>query len=372
MTYARSTRVGPPSSLRSYHMPTTQRFDLVGRPPEAWWPHLAAAAALLRNGGLVAFPTETVYGLGASALSAQAVAGIFAAKGRPADNPLIVHVANVADAQALAAEWPPLAERAAAEFWPGPLTLVVRRAAQIPNIVVAGGSTVAVRVPAHPIAATLLHTAGIPIAAPSANRSTRLSPTTAVHVLDQLAGRIDAVVDGGPTTGGIESTVLDVTTTPARILRPGLLDALTLEAALKTTIVEAPSAAVSTGTETEMARSPGQRHRHYAPRAEVKLLAPGASQPFVALQAANLRVGWLQWDVTAHTVETAGERLVTIIMPPSPVEYARRLYAALHELDAAGCDVIVVDRPPDSTAWRAIHDRLQRAAAPPEMGRLDD
>ncbi len=191
---------------------------------------IARAAAVLRGGGLVAFPTETVYGLGALALDAAAVGRIFAAKGRPANNPVIVHIAETEQVSRIAAEWPEVAERLARRFWPGPLTLIVPRNANVPDVTTAGGPTVAVRVPAHPVALALLRAVGAPVAAPSANRSSELSPTLAEHVLRGLDGRIDLVLDGGPTTGGIESTVLDVSTSPPRLLRPGLIGPAELEA----------------------------------------------------------------------------------------------------------------------------------------------
>ncbi|MCS6777324.1 MAG: L-threonylcarbamoyladenylate synthase, partial [Chloroherpetonaceae bacterium] len=186
---------------------------------------IAQGADCLRAGGLVAFPTETVYGLGASALDAAAVARIYAAKGRPAHNPVIVHVADVVQARSLVTEWPEQADLLAARFWPGPLTLVLPRNAQVPDIVAAGGPTVAIRWPAHPVAQALIRAAGVPVAAPSANRSMHISPTRAEHVLRGLTGKIDLVLDGGPTPGGIESTVLDVTAMPPRLLRPGLVTA---------------------------------------------------------------------------------------------------------------------------------------------------
>ena len=193
---------------------------------------IAEAAAILRRGGVVAFPTETVYGLGANAMDAAAVQSIFAAKGRPADNPVIVHVADTAAARRLAAHWPDIATLLAEKFWPGSLTLILPKRPEMPEVVTAGGSTVGIRVPAHPIALELLRVAEIPIAAPSANRSTQISPTTAAHVMQSLNGRIDLVLDGGPTTGGLESTVLDLTVDPPRILRPGLVTRQQLQAVI--------------------------------------------------------------------------------------------------------------------------------------------
>src|SRR5579872_2410044 len=190
------------------------------------------AAELLRAGRLVAFPTETVYGLGAKALSAEAVARIFAAKGRPAYNPVIVHVSDAGAAQELVADWPDIADRLAAAFWPGPLTLVLPKSLLVPDEVTAGSQTVAVRVPSHAVALALLRAAGAPVAAPSANRSMLLSPTTAEHVLEGLDGRIDAVLDAGPAPGGIESTVIGLADSPPRLLRPGLISPAQIEAVI--------------------------------------------------------------------------------------------------------------------------------------------
>ncbi|HMF19354.1 MAG TPA: L-threonylcarbamoyladenylate synthase, partial [Gemmataceae bacterium] len=219
---------------------------------------IARAAEILRNGGLVAFPTETVYGLGANALDPAAVARIFQAKGRPPQNPLIVHVAKLETTANLAADWPEKATELAERFWPGPLTLVVRKRACVPDAVTAGGDTVALRVPSHPVALALLKAANIPIAAPSANRSTLLSPTRAEHVLHGLEGRIDLLLDAGPTPGGLESTVLDVTTNPPRLLRPGLISPAELGAVIGPIIQkESPNPG-------DTLRSPGMLGRHYA------------------------------------------------------------------------------------------------------------
>src|SRR5262249_11514941 len=220
------------------------------------------AAEILRRGGLVAFPPESVYGLGAHALDREAVERIFAAKGRPATNPLIVHAADESAARALARAWPDAAMRLAQRFWPGPLTLVVPKAEAVPDIVTAGGTTVALRVPVHPVALALLREAGIPLAAPSANRSTQVSPTRAEHVLRGLDGRIDVLLDAGPTPGGIESTVLDVTTSPPRLLRPGLVTPREIEAIIGP-IEFAQSMKAEAG---QPQRSPGISGKHYAPR----------------------------------------------------------------------------------------------------------
>src|SRR5437763_8542920 len=225
---------------------------------------IASAADVLRSGGLVAFPTETVYGLGANALDADAVGRIFAAKGRPAANPIIVHVADAAGVGAVVADWPDAAARLAERFWPGPLTLVLPKRDAVPDVVTAGGPTVAVRVPAHPVAHALLRAAGVPVAAPSANRSSELSPTTAGHVLHGLGGRIDLILDAGPCPGGIESTVLDVTNDPPRLLRPGLVTPAQIEAVIgPIQRFGEPAGSVL--------RSPGLLAKHYAPRAPLEL-----------------------------------------------------------------------------------------------------
>ena len=235
---------------------------------------IALAADILRGGGLVAFPTETVYGLGADACDERAVARIYAAKGRPPTNPIIVHTHDGSSARALTTAWPPQADALAKRFWPGPLTLVLPKSHAIPAIVTAGGPTVAVRVPAHPVALALLRAAGIPLAAPSANRSFALSPTRCEHVLRDLDGRVDLVIDGGPTPGGIESTVLDVTDSPACILRPGLVSRADIEAVIGRIEYAATPAAGRHGGEApamdavghEPLCSPGMLARHYAPR----------------------------------------------------------------------------------------------------------
>lgn len=302
-------------------------------------------AALLRNGRLVAFPTETVYGLGANALDAAAVRGIFAAKGRPATNPVIVHVHEPAQVLNVASEWPATAAKLATAFWPGPLTLVVPKSAAVPDEVTAGGPTVAVRCPAHPVARALIAAAGVPVAAPSANRSTELSPTLADHVYKSLNGRIDLVLDGGPCTGGIESTVVDATGPVVRLLRPGLVSVPMLEAIVGPVVIGARSDPV--------ARSPGQMEKHYSPRTPV-VLANDADAEHQRLRDAGLRVisvGFdLFWDYR--------------FISNDPIAYAAELYALLHELDDGRYDRIVIEMPPDTPEWAAVRDRLTRAAAP--------
>ena len=285
---------------------------------------VAHAADLIRAGRLVAFPTETVYGLGANALDAEAVARIFAAKGRPRQSPLIVHVASVEMARELAAGWPPVAETLAERYWPGPLTLVVPKRPMIPDIVTAGLPTVALRMPSHPMALELIRLAGVPIAAPSANRFTELSPTAAAHVPEALA---DYTLDGGPAQVGIESTVLSLAGTPT-LLRPGVIPATELET------VVGPITAAS--LETPHA-SPGMHPRHYRPRTPLYL---GARER--AGRGVFLRIG--------HE------------MPADPRAYAAALYETLHRLDAEGFDWIAVEQPPGTPEWSGVLDRLRRAA----------
>jgi L-threonylcarbamoyladenylate synthase len=325
-----------------------------GERPEA--AVLERAAAVLRRGGLVAFPTETVYGLGADARQAAAVARIFAVKGRPANNPLIVHVATPAAARALVTDWPPVAQRLAERFWPGPLTLVLPRRPEVPAVVTGGGPTVAVRLPAHPVALALLQTADVPIAAPSANRSGQLSPTRAAHVLRSLGDQVDLVLDGGPTPGGVESTVLDLTVTPPRLLRPGLVSPTALEAVIgpiqrPENLFSAPQAPLP---------SPGLLPRHYAPCTPLECWED-AWPRVQELLAAGQRVGWLTF---AQRPVVAEPGLRQRRLPADPAHYAAQLYAVLHELDEAGLDRLLADLPPANDDWLAIRDRLCRAATP--------
>lgn len=308
------------------------------------------AADVIRAGGLVAFPTETVYGLGASALDARAAGRIFEAKGRPPTNPLILHVAGADAVLNVAAEWPETARGLAARFWPGPLTLVVPKAAAVPDIVTAGGPTVAVRCPNHPVALALIREAGVPIAAPSANRSTELSPTRAEHVLKSLNGRIDLLLDGGPCSGGIESTVVDVTGAIPRILRPGLISALQLESVC---------GRVEIGAKSEgAARSPGQMAKHYSPRTPLRLIdGDDLVDDLYEARLAGVRVGVL----TFTWPSLAGGGFTNL--SDDAHRAAALLYDALHRMDQAGYAHILVEMPPDTPEWAGVRDRLTRAAA---------
>jgi L-threonylcarbamoyladenylate synthase len=315
------------------------------------------AAELLRQGRLVAFPTETVYGLGADALNPDAVRGIFAAKGRPAGNPLIVHLARELAARELAAEWPVVAQQLAQQFWPGSLTLVVRKCPAIPDIVTAGGPTVALRVPAHPVAQALLAAAGLPVAAPSANRSNRLSPTRAEHVRADLDGRVDLILDGGPAWGGLESTVLDLTVMPPRLLRPGLITAAQIEAVIGPIV--RPDQARRAPADEGPLRSPGLLGKHYAPHTPLECVTGDGTPRVRELAAQGLRVGWLPFG-DRSVPEVTG--VVMYPMPEDARAYAALLYDVLHRLDQVGLDRMVVEWPPPGDEWAASRDRLARAA----------
>ncbi|MBL9081448.1 MAG: threonylcarbamoyl-AMP synthase [Planctomycetales bacterium] len=321
---------------------------------------VSQAATVLTAGGVVAFPTETVYGLGANALDAEAVARIFTAKGRPSNNPLIVHTTSVADARRLCRDWPLDADKLADEFWPGPLTLVLPKADCVPSIVTAGGPTVAIRVPDHPVARALIEAAGVPLAAPSANLSTRVSAVRAEHVLKMLDGRIEMVLDGGPTSGGLESTVVDLSHDQPRILRPGLVAADRIAAALGKGVIG--FAAHASADENSSLPSPGLMRKHYSPLVPVDLIDGDSTRRTESWIASSESIGWL--SLTPGQPQPAeSSRLVWIAMPAEPERYAERLYDVLHELELRGVARIVVERPPATAAWEAINDRLRRAAA---------
>ena len=309
---------------------------------------LDEAAALLTRGGLVAFPTETVYGLGALALEPLAVRAIYAAKGRATTNPVIVHVLGEDEARPLCARWPIEAQELVTRFWPGPLTLVLPRTERVPDEVTGGGPTVAVRAPSHPAARQLLARVGAPLAAPSANRSEHVSPTTARHVLRDLNGRIDAVLDGGRCPVGIESTVVALTPAGPRLLRTGAVPRSALEELLGD-VPDAPPAG-------PVAASPGLEKRHYAPAALVRI-ADAAALPRIAADLPG-RVGALVRSEIAFP-----EGVVSLRLPSDPAGYARDLYAALRELEDRGCSSICIETVPASPDWDAIRDRLNRASA---------
>jgi L-threonylcarbamoyladenylate synthase len=294
---------------------------------------IARAAQLIRQGRLVAFPTETVYGLGANALDASAIARIYEVKQRPWASPLIVHVMDENMARSVSAEWPPLAQTLARRFWPGPLTLVVKKAEIVPNIVTAGLDSLGIRVPAHAVALELIRRAEVPIAAPSANPFQQISPTTAEHVRAGLGESVDMILDAGPTRVGIESTVVSLRRVPPAILRPGMIAQTDLEAA----------SGVRWEREVDLPQvqeSPGLHPRHYAPRTPFYVLDPGATKP-------------------------SGRGRI-LEMPDDPRAFGSKLYAELHKADAEGWEWIAVKAPPDTPEWAGILDRLTRASVPPE------
>jgi len=291
---------------------------------------LTRAAELIRNGELVAFPTETVYGLGANALDPAAIEKIYAAKGRPASSPLIVHVSSIEMARGLVREWPERADKLARIFWPGPLTLVLPKQPHVPDRLTAGLDTVGIRMPAHPMALALIVEAGVPIAAPSANRFTELSPTTAQHVRDGLGDRVAMVLDGGRTSVGIESTVLSLAGPSAILLRPGMVTRQEIEAVI------GPVELLGAVTEGAHA-SPGLHARHYSPKTPLIFLNPSEPPP--------------------------SGRGICLQMPSDPRAYAAVLYERLHEADAQGWAWIGIEPPPPGEEWSAIRDRLERAAS---------
>jgi len=320
------------------------------------------AAKIIRAGGLVVFPTETVYGLGGNALNTAAVESIFRCKGRPSSNPLIVHIEDRSQVGLVARRWSLLAEKLASIFWPGPLTLILPRTARVPTLVTGGGDTVAVRCPIHPVAQALLKASGVPIAAPSANSSTELSPTTAAHVMRSLKEGFDLLLDGGPTPGGLESTVLDINCDPPRLLRPGLISPTEISDHIGP--IERMDILQNRVAEA-VYRSPGMMQRHYAPRTPLLLVAHNteAMNLIDEWRAQGRRIGWLSWG-EAQDHESAS--VLTVRMPTEVSAYSIRLYAELHDLDASGVEVIVVTVPPDQEPWLAVRDRLHRAATPAE------
>lgn len=308
------------------------------------------AVHILRAGGLVAFPTETVYGLGADATSAAAVRKIFAAKGRPADHPVIVHLADMSGLKTWAAEVPRSAWLLAEAFWPGPLTIILKRAPQVTDVVTGGQDSVGLRVPSHTVARQLLHAFGGGIAAPSANRFGQLSPTTAEHVREALGDAVDLILDAGPCPVGIESTIVDLTSARPVILRPGKITALQIADALLTEV----------GTQTAQSpRAPGTLQSHYAPRTPLKLVHPDDVEVHVRKELPGVPVAVLARRSRPQNTRAA----LWQVAPDTHDEYAHHLYALLRRLDDTGCKVIIVESPPDLPEWFAVRDRLNRASS---------
>jgi L-threonylcarbamoyladenylate synthase len=317
------------------------------------------AAQSLRAGEVVALPTETVYGLAANALDASAVTRIFEIKGRPAQNPIIVHVASMEMARQCVAEWPIAAEKLARAFWPGPLTLVLPRARNIPDIVTAGGATVGVRWPGHPFIQAVINECGFPLAAPSANPSNQVSPTNAAHVLKGLGQKIRLIVDGGQSQVGIESTVLDLSVNPARILRPGIIHGESLQAVVENCGLQIVDCGLGKSS-GETLRSPGMLPRHYSPKAKLDILSwrdTDELQSKIKNQKSKIHI-------IAHTVIPSAECFGRVSVIPHDAEaFARAIYAELHQCDELGAERIIVEALPNTNEWHAIADRLKRAAA---------
>jgi len=303
------------------------------------------AADILKRGGLVAFPTETVYGLGADASNAQAVARLYAVKGRPADHPVIVHFAGSDQAFAWAREVPDAARRLAVRFWPGPLTLILKRSQLAQDFVTGGQDAVGLRVPSHPVARELLKEFKKGVAAPSANRFGLVSPTTAAHVREDLGDDVDLVLEGGPSEIGIESTILDLSGARAVLLRPG---GISQEELSRSGIEFAARTADSP-------RHSGGLERHYSPRTPARLVPTHALDKVISSTANRIAV--LAFSRPDERVD------YWLRMPREPAAYAQRLYAALRELDSAACEAILVEAPPEAPEWAAVHDRLRRACA---------
>jgi L-threonylcarbamoyladenylate synthase len=327
---------------------------------------LSLAAEILRGGGLVALPTETVYGLGANALDANAVARIFVAKQRPAWDPIIVHIADEAMLDGVVAHVPEAARRLMKAFWPGPLTLLLPRSPSVPDAITAGRPLVGVRMPAHAVALELIRRSGVPVAAPSANLFGRISPTTADHVLSDLDGSIDAVVDAGPTAHGVESTVLDPCQSPMVIYRPGAVTAEQIRA-VGGAVVVYESAGKLTDTPVEALPSPGVGLRHYAPKARLVLVEAtladlGARLAEGARSFQGERIGVMLPSEVVLPVGLRDAEVFGWARWSAPEELARDLYAGLRALDASGCTVILCPLPPDEGIGAAIRDRLGKAA----------
>jgi L-threonylcarbamoyladenylate synthase len=307
-------------------------------------------------------PTETVYGLAANALDLQAVARIYEIKGRPAHNPIIVHVASREMAKRCVAKWRAAADRLAEAFWPGPLTIVLPRSRDVPDIVTAGGETVGVRWPSHPFIQAVIRECGFPLAAPSANPSNRISPTNAEHVAAGLGDKIRLIVDGGQSQVGIESTVVDLTADPARVLRPGMIHNVSLRAALADCGMEL--AGDGTGGHDEgPLRSPGQLLKHYAPKANLRILT-WRSEDDLRSKIMGQKLPLEKIHVIAHTVIPGSPPFARVSVIPHDAEaFARAIYAELHQCDEAAAEHIIVEALPDTDEWRAIEDRLKRASA---------
>lgn len=330
---------------------------------------LEDAAIILRRGGTVAFPTETVYGLGACALDEKAVEKIFKAKGRPADNPLIVHICDKKDVTELAKEVTPLAEKLMNAFWPGPLTLIFKRQSIVPNLVTAGLDTVAVRLPDHPVARKLICKSGVPVAAPSANLSGRPSPTCPEHVVDDLMGRVDAIVFGGPTQVGLESTVVDVTGQIPFILRPGAITKEDIEKIVGEESKKRFFEKTQIFTEEQTPKAPGMKYTHYAPKAFLYLfhgkwevVGKAIQEKQFFFENQGISVGILTCD--EHREFYNGKCVKSLGPEGNKKKMAKALFATLRDFDKEGAEVILSESFPEEEMGEALMNRLSKAAGP--------
>lgn len=319
---------------------------------------ICAAAAILNQGGIVAFPTETVYGLGADATNSAAVQKIYAIKQRPVTHPLILHISNIAHLQHWSRDIPETAWMLAERFWPGPLTLILQRSQYVPDCVTGGQDTVGIRVPAHATALALLNAmhAEKAIAAPSANLYGRISPTTSAHVQAALAGKVDMILDGGPCQIGLESTIVRADQQTVSILRPGGVSVAEIESALNRTV----SLAYSDPGQT--VRVSGSLPAHYAPSTPLRLHTKAEiGEQALGLAGQYFQIAVITWSAF-DPLALSAPGIRHIAMPPDPVAYGKQLYAALHQCDHTGFDFILMETPPQKPAWLAIADRLQRAS----------
>jgi L-threonylcarbamoyladenylate synthase len=340
-------------------MPTTRKTEILPtHTPQLFQAAVQRAAELLRAGEVVVLPTETVYGLAANALNPAAVQRIYAIKGRPSHNPIIIHVASRSMARDCTPAWPKVADKLADAFWPGPLTMVLPKQANLPDIVTAGGETVGVRWPSHPFIQEVIKACGFPLAAPSANLSNQLSPTNALHVAKQLGGKVPLIVDGGQAQVGIESTVIDLTSTPARVLRPGMIHAESLVA------VTGELADKSLGASDKVLRSPGMLQKHYSPKARL-VIHEWADTAALLNLLKSLKADLATTHIIAHTRIPLTEQLANVSVIPHDAEaFARAIYGELHRCDEEKASLIIVEPVPQVAEWQGIADRLQRAAAP--------
>ncbi len=322
---------------------------------------ITTAAQLLRDGGVVAFPTETVYGLGADISISSAVHRIFKIKGRPTDHPLIVHIANTSQLEYWAQEIPESAWQLAEHFWPGPLTLILRRSRHVPKIVTGGQDTVGLRIPAHPVARTLIEKLGSnrALAAPSANRFGKLSPTTAAHVREDLGQTVDMILDGGACKIGLESTIVSFNSQKATVLRPGGTPLAALEDVLNGQVI-------TVGEKNPIIRTPGSHASHYAPNTPLEIFPTKLIwQHAINLATQGLRTVILEWSASKKNQNhSENNHILQFSMPHEPITYGRQLYATLRRFDHKDFDRLLVEAPPNDPAWLAIADRLQRASTP--------